>query len=87
MQAHTGNYRQQAMNDSKDDPTSGRNLDVILAEYLRALERGTAPSEDELISRNPEFASHLRDYFAYMRSREDWENEGGALGTGFPIIE
>ena len=69
------------MSDSKY-PTGGQRLDAILAEYLRALESGTAPSEDELIARNLKFADQLRDYFADMRSCEDWANEGGALTTG-----
>jgi hypothetical protein len=68
------------MNDSNHS-TGGQSLDEILAEYLRALEAGTAPSAEELIARNPEIADQLRDFFSDMRSCEDWENEGGALRT------
>jgi hypothetical protein len=43
------------------------------------MEAGTAPSDDELIARNPEYAGQIRELFADMRSYENWENEGGAL--------
>jgi WD40 repeat protein len=47
---------------STDDPADG--VDVILAEYLRAADAGTAPDRAALLHRHPGHAEELRAYFA-----------------------
>jgi WD40 repeat protein/tRNA A-37 threonylcarbamoyl transferase component Bud32 len=39
-------------------------FDVVLAEYLEAVEDGVAPSRKELFSRHPDLADELREFFA-----------------------
>jgi len=38
-------------------------LDAILADYLRGLQDGTAPSRDELLATHPEYRDDLRSFF------------------------
>jgi serine/threonine protein kinase len=40
------------------------HLDEVLGKYLKALDSGNAPSRQELVSRHPELANSLQQYFA-----------------------
>jgi WD40 repeat protein/tRNA A-37 threonylcarbamoyl transferase component Bud32 len=50
--------------ESFDGNTRDRRFQEVLAEYLQALENGTAPDRKELLGRHPELADQLAAYFA-----------------------
>ena len=46
------------------DSTAGSPLDDAIAAYLQAVEAGEVPNRADLLSRHPELAAGLRDFFA-----------------------
>jgi len=54
------------MHSDRDAETTGgyEPLDGIIAEYMQAVEAGTAPPRDELLARHPDLAERLRAFFA-----------------------
>jgi serine/threonine protein kinase len=71
-------------NECQDDPNREERLNEILLACVEAIESGRAPDRRQLLSRHPEFAAELREFFA-LRDQMDrlagplWElaREGG----------
>jgi serine/threonine-protein kinase len=47
-----------------DFGSHNNHLDEIVADYLRAVERGDSPNREDLLTRHPELADELREFFA-----------------------
>src|SRR5262245_23878648 len=52
--------RSSTMSQPTDDP----HLSEVIADYLQAMDAGSAPDRDQLIARHPELADSLRAFFA-----------------------
>ena len=54
--------------DSVTPPDDGtdrdRQLEAVIADYIRACETGTAPDRHQILERHPELANDLREFFA-----------------------
>jgi WD40 repeat protein/tRNA A-37 threonylcarbamoyl transferase component Bud32 len=47
-----------------DSASQAGLLDEVVAEYLRAVERGESPNRENLLARHPDLADELREFFA-----------------------
>ena len=47
-------------------PEINSAIDVIVAEYLLAVEQGKQPDRDEYVKNHPDFAKALRSFFANL---------------------
>src|SRR5439155_26131024 len=50
--------------ESASDVDRSQRLDEVLFAYLKAAEAGPVPDRDEWLSRHPEFAAELAEFFA-----------------------
>ncbi len=68
-------------NDSYNPPSREQRLDQVLADYMRAVEKGLEPDKESLIAQHAEFAADLEEFFA---DRERFDQVAGQiqLGTG-----
>lgn len=53
-------------------PPPKPELDVVLAEYLRAAESGARPDPEQLLALHPHLAAELRDFLANHAHMERW---------------
>jgi serine/threonine protein kinase len=56
-----------------------QRLDVVIAEYVRAVEAGQAPAQGEVLARHPDLAPELATYFADRERVERWARPLRAL--------
>jgi WD40 repeat protein/tRNA A-37 threonylcarbamoyl transferase component Bud32/tetratricopeptide (TPR) repeat protein len=49
---------------SDDQGQGSQRFDRVIAEYLQAVEAGTAPRREQLLAENPELADQLNEFFA-----------------------
>src|SRR4051794_20784480 len=64
-----------------DNTASGSPLDLIIAEYLQAVEAGNVPSRAELLDSNPAFVGELQAFFADF---DRMDNRADALKIANP---
>ena len=64
-------------------PPPPPGLDDILAEYVAAEEQGHAPDRQALLSRHPQFAADLREFFA---NRDEMQRLAARSTSGTVII-
>ena len=47
----------------ENNADSDQQLEVVIADYIRACETGTAPNRNEILERHAELADELRQFF------------------------
>src|SRR5262245_48376667 len=58
------------MSDSSAQSDRERQFNAILADYLEAKRRGSAPARDELVARHPEYVAELDSFLADQAALE-----------------
>ncbi len=59
-------------------------LNEIIAEYIRDVERGKKPNRHEFVARHPEFATELEEYFQDQSRFDKLTRMAGPMGEGLP---
>ena len=55
----------------ESSPSNDPRLERVIAEYLRQLEAGDAPSENDLLKVHPDLADSLKAFFADHQRMQD----------------
>jgi len=69
------------------DSNRDQRFDEILAEYFQAVEAGQSPEKEALVSRYPEFADELEEFFAEKERFDQFARQlqlAGSVGVGSP---
>src|SRR5207237_2952945 len=57
---------------SADQATEDTALEAVLTDYLRALEGGQHPDEQQIVEQHPELAAELRSFFGNRQEMEQF---------------